>query len=158
MQIARFGLAAVLCVGLGACADPYGPKQTFGTLIGAGTGAFIGSNIGHGTGRLIATGAGTLIGGIIGSEVGRSLDRADRAYAQRAQYDALEYSPSGQTVPWRNPDSGHSGYVIPRETYQSPAGEYCREYQQTIYVGGRPESAYGTACRQPDGTWQVVGY
>ena len=33
----------------------------------------------------------------------------------------------------------------------------CREYQTTIMIGGKPEKAYGRACRQPDGTWKVVG-
>ena len=32
----------------------------------------------------------------------------------------------------------------------------CREFQQTITVGGRTETAYGTACRQPDGDWKIV--
>jgi surface antigen len=25
-----------------------------------------------------------------------------------------------------------------------------------VTVGGRAEQAYGTACRQPDGSWQIV--
>ncbi len=32
----------------------------------------------------------------------------------------------------------------------------CREYQSTVMVGGRPQSSYGTACLQPDGTWRIV--
>ncbi len=36
------------------------------------------------------------------------------------------------------------------------AGEYCREYQKTIRVGGQIESGYGTACLQPDGSWMIV--
>ncbi|MEE8203551.1 MAG: hypothetical protein V3R74_07315, partial [Alphaproteobacteria bacterium] len=32
----------------------------------------------------------------------------------------------------------------------------CREYQTTVNVGGQVEQAYGTACRQPDGSWQIV--
>ncbi len=36
------------------------------------------------------------------------------------------------------------------------AGEYCREYQKTIRVGGGIESGYGTACMQPDGSWMIV--
>ena len=35
-------------------------------------------------------------------------------------------------------------------------GEQCREFQQTITIGGKTEKAYGTACRQPDGTWKEV--
>lgn len=155
MQIARLGIAAALTLGLAACAD-YGTKQTAGTLVGAGTGAFIGSQIGHGTGRLVATGLGTLLGAWAGNEVGKSLDRADRAYATRAEYDALEYSRSGETRSWNNPDSGHYGYVTPQAAYQNSYGQYCREYSHTVYVGGQPQRAYGTACRQPDGSWQIV--
>jgi len=39
---------------------------------------------------------------------------------------------------------------------QSGGQSYCREFQTTIVVDGRPEKAHGTACLQPDGTWQVV--
>jgi surface antigen len=46
--------------------------------------------------------------------------------------------------------------VTPVRTYQSASGQYCREYQQTITVGGQMHQAYGTACRQPDGNWKIV--
>ena len=36
-------------------------------------------------------------------------------------------------------------------------GSQCREFQQTVMVDGRSEQIYGTACRQPDGTWKVIG-
>ena len=49
-----------------------------------------------------------------------------------------------------------SGYTVPQSTYQAPSGQYCREYQTTIVVNGRPESAHGTACREPDGSWRVA--
>lgn len=32
----------------------------------------------------------------------------------------------------------------------------CREYTRTIYIGGQPQQGFGTACLQPDGSWQVV--
>lgn len=40
--------------------------------------------------------------------------------------------------------------------YQAPNGQYCREYQSTVSVGGQPHPSYGTACLQPDGSWRVV--
>jgi hypothetical protein len=40
--------------------------------------------------------------------------------------------------------------------YRAPNGQYCREYQSTVIVGGRPQPGYGTACLQPDGSWRVV--
>jgi len=33
---------------------------------------------------------------------------------------------------------------------------YCREYQSTTRVGGRLQPSYGTACLQPDGSWEIV--
>ena len=41
-------------------------------------------------------------------------------------------------------------------TKAQAAGEYCREYTKTISVGGRAAQGYGTACRQPDGAWEIV--
>jgi hypothetical protein len=39
-----------------------------------------------------------------------------------------------------------------------PSGEpQCREYQTSIMIGGKPQKAYGKACRQPDGTWKEEG-
>ncbi len=38
---------------------------------------------------------------------------------------------------------------------EAQAREYCREYQKTIYVGGKAVEGYGTACRQEDGAWEI---
>lgn len=131
-------------------------KQNIGTILGGVGGAVIGSQFGSGKGQLVGVAAGTLLGAFIGREVGRSLDAADQQQANRAAHQALESSPSGQAVAWRNPDSGHSGTVTPVRTYEQQAGQYCREYQQTVVVAGKTETAYGTACRQPDGSWRIV--
>ena len=127
-------LAATLA--LTACQqDPYGPgmnKQTGGALVGAG------------------------LGGLLGSEVGKSMDRADRAYLDQSTNRALETGYANSRNEWRNPDSGNYGYTVPQKAYQSPDGRYCREYTQTVFIGGRKQDANGTACRNPDGSWQVV--
>ncbi|PCI45477.1 MAG: hypothetical protein COB49_09995 [Alphaproteobacteria bacterium] len=132
-------------------------KEESGTLLGAIGGAVIGDAIGgHGTGKVAIIAAGTLAGAYIGREVGRSLDRADRqAMQQRTQY-SLESTPSGTTTNWQNPDSGNSGTITPQPAFTNKTNEYCREYQQTVNVGGKTETAYGTACRQPDGTWKIA--
>lgn len=36
------------------------------------------------------------------------------------------------------------------------AGRYCREYQKQVWVAAGLQEAYGTACRQPDGAWELV--
>ena len=144
-------LAAVILAGCGG-----GIKEQFGTVIGAGVGALAGSQIGDGRGQLAAVAVGTLLGAIAGSEVGKSLDRADRLAMGQAQQQALETGKSGTNTTWQNPDSGNSGAISPQPAYQQADGNYCREFTQTVSVGGKTESAYGTACRQPDGTWKII--
>jgi surface antigen len=141
---------------LGACSSHAGPKETGGTLIGAAAGGLIGSNIGRGGGKHAAIAIGTLRGAFGGNKVGVSLDRADRAAHSKAAQESLERYPSGKTAEWHNPDNGHSGTVTPTRTYRSDSGTYCREFQQTVTIGGKTEDAYGTACRQPDGSWKIV--
>ena len=154
----KIALIVVAGLALGACANSeYGPKQTAGTLIGGAAGALAGAHIGSGTGQLVATATGALLGAVIGNAVGRDLDKADRLYAARAEQEALEYGAAGSDITWRNPDSGNYGVVTPTRTYQTPAGRYCREYQHTVHIGGEAEQAYGRACRQPDGSWEIVG-
>jgi len=31
----------------------------------------------------------------------------------------------------------------------------CREYTLEALIGGQPETIYGTACRQADGSWKM---
>ena len=158
MNIGKLGIAAAVALALAGCAETgIGPKEGIGTLLGAAAGGWAGSTIGHGKGRLIATAAGTFLGGLIGNQIGRSMDRTDRLYAVRSAGDALEREPDGGYAHWENPNTGNSGYTVPTRTYETAPGRYCREYQTTVVVGGRTQSGYGTACRQPDGSWQVVG-
>jgi surface antigen len=156
MKKIRMAVVGASVLALAACTDGTGPKQTAGTLIGAGLGGLAGSQIGSGTGQLAAVGAGVLLGGLLGSEIGKSLDRADRAAMQRTTQQSLESQPSGTVTSWQNPDSGNYGSITPRPAYQASSGQYCREYQQSVTVGGQTQDAYGTACRQPDGTWKIV--
>ncbi len=157
MNLSKIAVAGLTATGLtvGACSEGAGPKETLGALGGAVLGGLAGAQVGSGSGQLAATAAGALLGAVLGSEIGKSLDKADQLYAERTAQDALENSPSNQTSQWSNPDSGNSGTVTPTEAYQTTDGQYCREYQTTVTVGGETQDAYGTACRQPDGSWQI---
>lgn len=139
----------------GCSQQGYGPKQTVGGLGGAALGGLLGAQFGGGTGQLATTAAGALLGGIVGSEIGRSLDDNDRRQAETAAFRAHR-APVGETVSWSNPQSGNYGTVTPVREGTSSSGRYCREYQQTVTVGGRTQDAYGVACRQPDGSWEIL--
>ncbi len=149
-------MVAVLSLGtLSACVTDQGTKQVVGSVLGAGAGGYAGSKFGKGKGQLAATAAGAVFGGLLGNSVGQSLDRADQIYAQRAQQTATQ-APIGQTIAWSNPNTGNHGTVTPtREGVQTQSGAYCREYQTEVIVGGNPQVGYGTACRMPDGDWQI---
>jgi len=150
----RIAMVAALAAALCACAGYQpGPRAALGAATGAAAGGLIASAAADGRGDAIA--AGVLLGGLLGGAVGDSLDTADRRYAARNLHDGLEYERSGRSSEWRNPDNGHSGSVTPYRTYEDEHGP-CREYSQTITVDGRTRRAYGTACRDWDGTWRIV--
>ncbi len=60
----------------------------------------------------------------------------------------------GETIYWNQGNA--SGSVTATRDGTSTSGRYCREFQQVVTIGGRTEEAYGTACQQPDGSWEVV--
>lgn len=151
-------VVALFAITLNACQTAQNmPKQTAGTLMGAGVGALLGAQMGDGKGKLAAVVIGTLGGAYLGSEIGKSLDAADRMYMEQNAQSTLEYSKTDDQSSWKNPDSGNSGTFKPTRTYASTSGQSCREYETTIFVGGREEIAKGTACRQPDGSWKISG-
>jgi len=85
-----------------------------------------------------------------------TLDEPEQmAMSDTLQY-ALENNPSNEVSNWVNPDTGRSGAVVPVKTFTNEAGLPCREFVTTIVIGGKEEQGYGTACRQPDGSWQIV--
>src|SRR5258705_6199691 len=144
----------LLVVGATGCATMEdNPKASIGALGGAAFGGLIAAAAGRGR----AAHAGPVIGGaLLGGFAGNALDQRDKRLAAEAQQKALETAPTGKPVAWTNPDSGHTGTITPTRTYQSGSG-YCREFQNDVVIGGKSEKAYGTACRQPDGSWKVQG-
>lgn len=135
---------------LSACTAPPTREQT-GMVIGGVLGGMLGSQVGGGHGRTAAIIAGTLVGGAIGGAVGRSMDDTDRMKTAAT----LESVRTGVPSAWRNPDTGYQYSVTPTKTYDSASGP-CREYTVDALVGGKKETVYGTACRQPDGSWKVA--
>ncbi len=148
-------LLLVTALTITACAGDRGQKEVVGGLTGAALGGLLGAQFGSGTGQLAGTAIGVLVGGLMGSEVGRTMDDVDRMKANQAVVQA-QSAPLGENITWNNPDSGYSGTITPTRDGYSDSGNYCREFYQTVSIGGKTEEAYGTACRQPDGTWRIV--
>ncbi len=63
-------------------------------------------------------------------------------------------APIGQSIRWN--DGGLKGNVTATREGTSSSGRYCREFRQAVTVGGKVDETYGTACRQPDGAWEII--
>ncbi len=127
-------------------------RELVGSVLGGAVGGVLGSNIGKGSGQTVAIIGGTILRVLVGGSIGRTMDQVD----QNCVGQIMEHSPTGRAVEWQNPDTGVSYEVVPTQTRQDTQGRYCREYQTTATVGGRTQQVFGTACRQPDGSWQII--
>ncbi|HAY49321.1 MAG: RT0821/Lpp0805 family surface protein [Pseudomonadota bacterium] len=127
-------------------------RDMIGAVIGAGSGVALGSTIGKGDGRTAAMIGGAILGMLGGYNIGQTLDQSDVACTGYT----LQTVPDGRPVRWLNPESGNSYNVVPTRSWQNSDGRYCREYTATADIGGTPHETYGTACRQADGSWQIV--
>ena len=155
-RIALLALVAIVATGCETVGETV--KSNPKTTIGAAGGATVGGLIAAAAGANPAAIAASVIGGLlVGGLVGNLLDDRDKRLQAEAAAKALETAPTGQSVAWKNPDTGHSGTVTPTKTTQDPSGNYCRDYKATVEIEGKQEKATGRACRQPNGTWQIVG-
>lgn len=149
-------LAASLAAGGCATSSPPVNKETAGTGVGAVAGALLGYGLGKGhSDKEAAIVAGALLGGVAGNRIGARLNEADKVMAGRTLGDTLEHNKVGHSGEWRNPDTGHSGYSTPTRTFTRSDGTPCREFTTVVDIGGQTEEAYGTACRQGDGSWRI---
>jgi len=135
------------------CASGTQQGQSLGSITGGIVGGVVGHQFGGGSGKTIASAVGAIAGGLIGSELGRVYDKLnneERRVHTSTISNTIQTSKIGEGNKWYNPQTGNSGRVIVTEQEK-----YCREYQETIVIGGREHQAYGKTCRQPDGSWKI---
>ena len=126
-------------------------NEGVGTVTGGVVGGLIGSQFGGGAGQVAAAAGGALLGAFLGGKIGQYMDRQDKMEMQRA----LETSPVGKAVSWKNPDNGNQYSVKPTRTYYNHE-QPCREYVTRAIIAGKVQQIYGKACRQADGSWRVA--
>jgi len=149
-KVCTLSLCAIL-VTVAGCSNQPPTQRDAGMIIGGSLGALLGSQVGGGKGKIAAAVIGTMIGAAIGGKIGQSMDDLDRMKANQT----FETVRTGVSSSWKNPDSGNQYTVTPTRTYEASTGAPCREYTMRARVGGSPETVYGTACRQPDGSWKT---
>lgn len=125
-------------------------NESVGMAAGGVAGGLLGSQIGGGSGQVAAAATGAFIGAVLGGRIGQYMDKQDQLEVQRA----LENTPTGKALSWKNPDSGNQYRVVPTRTYYR-AEQPCREYTTYANIGGKQEQIHGKACREADGSWRV---
>ncbi len=73
-----------------------------------------------------------------------------------AAYEAFEYAEPGSQVLLNRPGTNGAYSVTPGRVTSANDGRYCREYQAKVMVNNLLQDSYGQACRQPDGSWEIV--
>lgn len=140
---------SVMTLGIVGCQP--GQNVPGSTAAGAVAGGLVGGLLFHGSGQWAGIIGGALLGGIVGNQIGQAMDRRDRMNMQ----SAIIKTPIGQEATWTNSKT-HTTYVVRPVKHYRSHHRYCREFQTRIRVAGKWRQGYGTACRQPDGTWKIV--
>ena len=131
-------------------------KMETGTALGALTGGALAYGLGqNSSNKEVWTVLGIGLGAMIGSSIGQQLDERDQYLMAQTFEFAMEKAPTNETAKWENPDTGVGGTVTPTKTYSTGEGTPCREFTTSVSIGGQTEQAYGTACRQADGSWKI---
>lgn len=148
-------LAGALVLGTGCASqddEPVLDESEAGQIIGGVAGAAAGSQVGGGSGQTVATIAGALVGAVVGERIGARMEEDDRQATARV----LEENRTGETSNWVNPDTGNEFAVTPVETYER-SGRPCRQFEFRVETDRGSDTEERTACRNADGTWEVMG-
>ena len=160
IKLTKVAALASLIVFAGAQQGHAGQRDVLGLLIGGGLGALVGSQFGKGSGKGMATAGGAVLGALLGSSLmGQGLFGAQPGQAAEPGYG---YRPppyyGNGFAPTYQPSyaPAYRPAYAPRVTAGYRPGEYCREFETTVTINGRPQPSHGIACYRPDGTWQIV--
>ena len=104
----------------------------------------------------IASNPRALVADLAASDLARQLDPVDRRQLNEALQRTLETAMSGHTNGWRNEFSRNAGTVVASPAFKNLAGQWCRHLVETITIARETRSGNGTACRNVDGTWDLV--
>ena len=133
---------AVGALGLAGCAHETQP-------VGGSVGAMAGSGPSGGA-------RGNLrVGATAGDEARTLVDQQMSEKDRTHMLQVLEFNRSGAASSWSNTASNKAFTITPQETYSGAQGT-CRDYSATVNAAGNLEQSQGTACRLPNGGWEIT--
>lgn len=142
MRSALWVLAASVLLTLAGCAHETKP-------VGGSVGAIAGSGpTGGAQGNLS-------VGATASGESRNFIDQQMSDQDRQRMLQVLEFNRANAASSWTNPSSNKAFTITPQESYNGAEGT-CRDYSATVNVAGSLEQNAGTACRLPNGGWEVV--
>jgi len=138
----------ITCLFLVSCGTFEGNRERNATILGATTGALVGSAFGGGSGRVFTTAIGGVAGGLAGNSIGRKMDAKDLELANNNAYVVLTSMPDNASRSWENSANKHSGsFTATSTTEMKNENKVCRQYVQTVTIDSRKVESNGKACR-----------
>ena len=94
--------------------------------------------------------------GISSGDPRQNMTSDDRHIAAVTMQIAMERREDNEASTWTNGLSGNHGAVVPRRSYRSQTGDFCRRFEETVTVSGVTATFERTACRGGDGHWTAL--
>ncbi len=142
----------------------FGEKAQIGAAAGGTGGGLLAWGVGGGPAGIAA---GVILGTLTGGAIGDLLDNDDKAErfkaeqmardnaaAAAAETESQAPAPSTESTP-STPKVKETGSGDESDTYVTKEGRTCRDYEQSVTIDGKTETAVGTACLV-DGAWKVT--
>lgn len=87
------------------------------------------------------------------SELRQKMTDKDAELAGIAMKVSLSKARDNERRGWKNNQTQTTGSITPLRSYSGGDGRNCRDYRETLTIGGSTASRDATACKQPDGSW-----
>ena len=99
--------------------------------------------------------ASVIMGSVAGGALGNYLGKDDAGKHVRTNLSALEHLGAGQTARWHDNKTGNSGSTRVNRVFTASNGRPCKDYVETVHTAEKTVTEEATACRQPNGAWQL---
>ena len=136
---------------LTSCAQLSNSKKNISELTFSSVGGYLAYQLSDAD--IFSTIIGSSVGLIAGGFVGDFLEKNDYYYYKVAALKTLDLNEVGTTEYWKNTKSGNEGVVKVKNYFQTPE---CRLIEHIYIVKNKTKNFYDTACRQSNGTWEII--
>ena len=100
---------------------------------------------------------GQLLARANGDDIADALNNEDLILMTALALSVLDHGADDHADTWRNRHSRHHSPFVAMTTWSTPDRILCRRFTNTIYIDQSTSHSNGTACRQRDGTWAIMG-